>query len=64
MNDIKKFTRSLVIPVLIGITIGVFTSRVIRSAFDLEYLETAIIAALLAYIVVTIFEFIKTHKKK
>ena len=64
MNDIKKFARSLVIPMLIGLAIGIFASRVIRPVFDLEYLETAIIAALLACIVVTIFEFIKAHKKK
>jgi preprotein translocase subunit SecD len=49
---------------LIGLAIGIFTSRIIRPVFDLEYLETAIIAALLACIVVTIFEFIKAHKKK
>ena len=64
MNDIKKFARGLVIPVLIGLAIGIFTSRVIRPVFDLGQLETIVTTVAVASGACAIFLFIKTRKKK
>ena len=67
MSDIKKFARGFVIhiliPILIGSATGIFVAIVIKPAFDLGLLETAVTVVAVASGVYAIFLFI-TRKKK
>ena len=64
MKGVKKFVRGLVIPVLIGIAMGIFIARVVGPAFDLGRQEIAITTALTASVFVVIYLIITTRKKK
>lgn len=45
MEKIKKFAKSLIVPVLIGMGIGIFVAHVVGSIFNLDRFTIGAIAA-------------------